>query len=197
MSVPVAIASMIVDILFGGSIFGIFDPLTIIIMTMVSFIVGYLSMELLLVNCKMLGWIDNKLYALPKYSKAVSEATNVPIPPSLPVIGKDAFRTQTGIHASALVKAKRLGDTWLEDRVYSSVPAEWIGREQRIEIGPNSGRSNVIWWLVYHQFSFNMDLVHIILDHAKHQNKVLTDTEILKMIKDYSETHTLPEFPER
>ncbi|PWI48610.1 2-isopropylmalate synthase [Candidatus Heimdallarchaeota archaeon B3_Heim] len=155
---------------------------------------GNLSMELLLTNCKMLGLIDNKLYALPKYSKTVSEVTNVPIPPSLPVIGKDAFRTQTGIHASALVKAKRLGDTWLEDRVYSSVPAEWIGREQRIEIGPNSGRSNLIWWLVYHQFSFNLDLVRIILDHAKSQNKVLTDTEILKMIKDFG---PLPELPER
>ncbi len=52
----------------------------------------------------------------------------------------------------------------------------------------------MIWWLVYHQFSFNLDLVRIILDHAKSQNKVLTDTEILKMIKDFG---PLPELPER
>jgi 2-isopropylmalate synthase len=124
-------------------------------------------MELLLVNCKMLGWIDNNLYSLMGYSQKVSDVANVPIPPSMPVIGKDAYRTQTGIHASALVKAKKLGDTWLEDRVYSSVPAEWIGQEQRIEIGPHSGRSNVIWWLVHHQFSFNFDLVLKILNMQK------------------------------
>ena len=155
---------------------------------------GNLSMELLLVNCKMFGWIDNKLYSLKEYSKTVSEATGVKIPPAVPIIGNDAFRTQTGIHASALVKAKRLGDTWLEDRVYSAVPAEWVGREQKIEIGPNSGRSNVIWWLVYHQFSFNMDLVMRILNHAKEQQQILTDTEILKIIKEFG---PLPELPER
>ncbi len=155
---------------------------------------GNLSMELLLVNCKMLGWIDNKLYSLMEYSRKVSNVANVPIPPSVPVIGKDAFRTQTGIHASALVKAKKLGDTWLEDRVYSSVPAEWIGREQRIEIGPNSGRSNVIWWLVHHQFAFNFDLVLKILNHAKKQERILSDTEILKIIREHG---PLPELPER
>ncbi len=48
MSVPVAIASIIVDILFGGSVFGILDSLTIVIITVVSFIIGYFSMELLL-----------------------------------------------------------------------------------------------------------------------------------------------------
>ena len=77
--------------------------------------------------------------------------------------------------------------------VYSPVPAEWIGREQKMEIGPNNGRSNVIWWLVYHQFSFNLDLVRIILDHTKKQNKVLTNTEILKMIKDFGPLSELPE----
>lgn len=48
MSVPVAIASIIVDILFGGSVFGILDPITVVFITMVSFIIGYLSMEFLL-----------------------------------------------------------------------------------------------------------------------------------------------------
>ena len=155
---------------------------------------GNLSMELLLVNCKMLGWIDNTLYSLMEYSQKVSDVTKVSIPPSVSVIGDDAFKTQTGIHASALVKAKKLGDTWLEDRVYSSVPAEWIDREQRIEIGPQSGRSNVIWWLVHHQFSFNFDLVMKILKHAKKQERILTDTEILKIIREHG---PLPELPER
>jgi 2-isopropylmalate synthase len=129
-----------------------------------------------------------------EYSQKVSDVTKVPIPPSVPVIGDDAFKTQTGIHASALVKAKKLGDTWLEDRVYSSFPAEWVNREQRIEIGPQSGRSNVIWWLVHHQFSFNFDLVMKILKHAKKQQRILTDIEILKIIRDHG---PLPELPEK
>jgi len=49
MSVPVALASIGVDIIFGeGSIFGVINPLIIILVTAVSFIVGYLSMEFLL-----------------------------------------------------------------------------------------------------------------------------------------------------
>ena len=108
------------------------------------------------------------------------------------VIGKDAFRTQSGIHASALIKAKRIGDTWLEDRVYSAIPAEWVGRTQQIEIGPNSGRSNVIWWLVNHAVSYNQELVHRILHEAKQREIILTDEEILKIIEDFG---PLPEYP--
>ena len=49
MSVPVALASIGMDIIFGeGSVFGTIDIFTILIMTAVSFIVGYFSMELLL-----------------------------------------------------------------------------------------------------------------------------------------------------
>lgn len=49
MSVPVALASIGMDIIFGeGSVFGTIDILTILIITAVSFFVGYLSMELLL-----------------------------------------------------------------------------------------------------------------------------------------------------
>lgn len=49
MSVPVAIGSIMIDIIFGeGSIFGVLSPFEIILITFVSFIIGYLSMELLL-----------------------------------------------------------------------------------------------------------------------------------------------------
>jgi 2-isopropylmalate synthase len=155
---------------------------------------GNIPMELLLVNCKLLGWINNSLDRLTEYSNYVSQITGVAIPVQTPIIGKDAFRTQTGIHASALIKAKRIGDTWLEDRIYSSVPAEWVGRRQEIEIGPNSGRSNVIWWLVHHAISYNRELVMKILAEAKKQQHVLTDTEIFKIIKNYG---PLPDIPER
>ena len=49
MSVPVIFASIGMDIIFGeGSVFGTIDIFTILIITAVSFIVGYLSIELLL-----------------------------------------------------------------------------------------------------------------------------------------------------
>ncbi|KKK42805.1 hypothetical protein LCGC14_0493120 [marine sediment metagenome] len=49
MSVPVTIASLAVDILFGkGSVFGTLDVVTIIIVTLVSFIIGYLTIDILL-----------------------------------------------------------------------------------------------------------------------------------------------------
>ena len=49
MSVPVVLASIGMDIIFGeGSVFGTIEIFTILIITVVSFIVGYLSMELLL-----------------------------------------------------------------------------------------------------------------------------------------------------
>jgi undecaprenyl-diphosphatase len=49
MSVPAVFASILVDIIFGeGSVFGILDPFTIIIVTIVSFVVGYLTLEVLL-----------------------------------------------------------------------------------------------------------------------------------------------------
>ncbi|MHA2038842.1 MAG: undecaprenyl-diphosphate phosphatase, partial [Promethearchaeota archaeon] len=57
MSVPVAIASIIVDIIFAnGSIFGTLDLATIIITTLTSFLIGYLTIELLLRLAKKINF---------------------------------------------------------------------------------------------------------------------------------------------
>lgn len=49
MSVPVVFASIGVDIIFGeGSVFGTLDILTIFLITLISFIVGYFSIDILL-----------------------------------------------------------------------------------------------------------------------------------------------------
>jgi len=49
MSVPVVFASIGVDIIFGeGSVFGTLDILTIFLITLISFVVGYFSIEILL-----------------------------------------------------------------------------------------------------------------------------------------------------
>ena len=114
--------------------------------------VGNTEMDLLLVNLKLLGMHDCDMSKLPAYVQAVSRATDVPIPPSYPVFGEDAFRTGTGVHAAAIIKAKQKGDDWLVDRVYSGIPAALFGLSQRIDISHVSGMSNVKHWLAEHGY---------------------------------------------
>jgi len=144
--------------------------------------VGNAPMDLLLVNFKLLGLIDNDLTKLPEYCKMVSEACGVPIPPNYPVIGEDAFRTATGVHAAAVIKAYAKGDAWLANRVYSAVPAEEVGREQKIEIGHMSGKSNVIFWLKKRGYEPTEELVEAIFAKAKSTNRLLKDDEIIEVI---------------
>ena len=124
---------------------------------------GNASMDLLLVNLKMWGIINNDLCKLNEYCRLVSEACKVPIPYNYPVIGPDAFRTATGVHAAAVIKALKTNDTWLSDMVYSAVPASMVGRKQKIDIGPLSGESNVAYWLHEYGYDFNGGMVKKIL----------------------------------
>jgi len=140
--------------------------------------VGNAAIDQVLVNFKLMGWIDNDLSALGLYCHAVSEATQVPIPVSYPVVGRDAFRTATGVHAAAVIKAAKKGDAWLTDAIYSGVPASMFGMEQVIEIGPMSGASNVSFWLHKRGYPVTDDLVHAIFDEAKSAARVLTDAEV-------------------
>ena len=143
---------------------------------------GNAEMDLLLVNLKLLGWKDHDLRPLPDYCREVAEAVGVPIPHNYPVVGHDAFETATGVHAAAVVKAFRKGDRWLADRVYSGVPAGEFGLEQRITIGPMSGRSNVVWFLERRGVEASEERVSRILDLAKRSARVLTEAEVLSSI---------------
>jgi len=144
--------------------------------------VGNTPMEQLLVNLKLLGMRDDDLTCLPEYLQVVSQSTGVPIPISTPIIGRDAFRTATGVHASAVIKAQRKGDAWLADRVYSGVPAGWVGREQEIEIGPMSGLSNVTYYLTSRDLPNDYELAQEVLKAAKKSSRILTEEEILEVV---------------
>jgi 2-isopropylmalate synthase len=113
----------------------------------------------------------------------VSDVTGVPIPANYPVVGRDAFRTATGVHAAAVIKAFRKNDLALIDAVYSGVPASLIGREQQIDVGPMSGRSNVVFWLEKHGYTASEELVDRIFARAKGSATVLTGDEIVAVIK--------------
>ena len=140
--------------------------------------VGNTPMELMLVNLRLAGLIDRDLSHLKFYCETVARATKTSIPPNYPVIGHDAFRTATGVHAAAIIKAIQKHDHRLADAVYSGVPAHLFGLEQVIEIGPMSGKSNVVYWLARHQIPADDTLVSRILEAAKQSARVLTDAEI-------------------
>ena len=140
--------------------------------------VGNTPMELLLVNLRLMGLRDNDLTYLRAYCDRIAKATHTTIPPNYPVFGKDAFRTATGVHAAAIIKALRKHDRSLADAVYSGVPAHLFGLEQIVEIGPMSGKSNVIYWLARHGIPETDELVNRIFDAANHSPRVLTDDEI-------------------
>jgi 2-isopropylmalate synthase len=143
--------------------------------------VGNTALDQLLVNLRLMGAIDRDLTKLKEYCETVSEAVGVPIPPNYPAMGADAFRTATGVHAAAVIKAFKKQDVELANQVYSGVPAHWFGLEQKIEVGPLTGRSNVIHWLEKQGIPANAELVERILARAKHMDRLLTDTEILEL----------------
>jgi 2-isopropylmalate synthase len=140
--------------------------------------VGNAEMDLLIVNLHLLGAYHGDLSKLPEYCRLVSEAVGRPIGVDYPVMGADAFRTGTGVHAAAIVKARAKGDTWLADRVYSSIPAGELGMAQKIEISPVSGLSNVRHWLEAHGYDpANEAATQALFDAAKKTDRVLTDAE--------------------
>ncbi|MFT5153335.1 MAG: 2-isopropylmalate synthase, partial [Planctomycetota bacterium] len=141
---------------------------------------GNTEMDLLLVNLKLNGQIDNDLTKLGEYCRVASKAVGVPVTSNYPVFGKDAFETATGVHAAAVIKAFRKGDAWLANRVYSGVPADLFGLEQVIAVGPMSGRSNVTWFLEKRGHEVTDEAVAAVLAIAKESPRLLTEDEILQ-----------------
>jgi isopropylmalate/homocitrate/citramalate synthase len=144
--------------------------------------VGNTPMDQLLVNFKLLGWIDNDLSRLGEYCRVAADACCWTIPYNYPVFGRDAFRTATGVHAAAVIKSYRKGNPHLADLVYSGVPAAAFGLEQIIEIGPMSGKSNVIYWLEKRGLEPDEERVNRIYDCAKRSSAVLLEEEIMKLV---------------
>jgi 2-isopropylmalate synthase len=147
---------------------------------------GNTPIDLLLVNLLMMGYIDRDLSSLPSYCAAVARACGVPIPVNYPVVGADAFRTATGVHAAAVVKAFRRKDRDLMDAVYSAIPASLVGRGQEIEIGPMSGRSNVLYWLESRGLPVSDQAIERVLKAAKAADRTLTPEQVQALLDEVS-----------
>lgn len=144
--------------------------------------VGNTPMDALLVNLVLMGAREADLTHLTAYAAVVAEACGVPMPPNYPVLGKDAFRTATGVHAAAVIKAYKKQDAALVDAVYSGVPASLVGREQEIEVGPMSGKSNVIYWLERRGLEADEARVERIFAAAKKARGVLSESEVRALL---------------
>ncbi|HEY7292076.1 MAG TPA: LeuA family protein [Vicinamibacterales bacterium] len=149
---------------------------------------GNTPIDLLFVNLVMMGYRDDDLTGLPAYCEAVARACDVRIAPNYPVIGADAFRTATGVHAAAVVKAFRKGDRALMDAVYAAVPASLVGREQTIEVGPMSGRSNVVFWLESRGLPASDETVDRVFAAAKASNRTLTHEQVQAIVDEVRRT---------
>jgi len=148
--------------------------------------VGNTPLDLMLVNLKLMGVEGGDLQNLGELADLVAEGCKWPIPLNYPVFGNDAFRTGTGVHAAAVIKAVNRGDSWLADRVYSGVPAAWFGREQEIGIGHQSGLSNIRYWLHRRGIVESDGLVEAIFNRAKQGNQMLNDEEVMTVVRAHN-----------
>src|SRR5438270_6724227 len=147
--------------------------------------VGNTQIDQMLVNLKLMGlapWDQQDLTKLKQYCQAVSRATGVPIPANYPVVGDDAFRTATGVHAAAIIKAYHKNDVVLANTVYSGVPSHVFGLDQIIDVGPMSGKSNVLFWLERRGIPASDEVVDRIYQRAKKSDHTLSEAEILECI---------------
>jgi 2-isopropylmalate synthase len=146
---------------------------------------GNTPMDQLLVNLKLLGYLapERDLTDLMAYAQAVSKYLDVPLPFNYPVVGHDAFETGTGVHAAAVIKALKMGDKFLANRVYSGVPADDFGMQQRISVGPMSGKSNVVYWLEHNGYEATPERVDALFDAAKGSSRTLSDDDLHELTK--------------
>ncbi|MBV6451301.1 MAG: Homocitrate synthase [Anaerolineales bacterium] len=143
---------------------------------------GNTPMELLLVNLNLLGWAERDLTKLPEYCEVIAEKCGTVIPFNYPVVGADAFRTATGIHAAAIAKALSMHDDWLAERVYCGVPSSMVGRAHEIEIGPMSGEHNVRFLLNRRGLPADAPIVAKILEVAKRSNRLMSEEDVKRIV---------------
>jgi 2-isopropylmalate synthase len=147
--------------------------------------VGNAEMDLLIVNLYLLGTHRHDVSRLREYCQLAAEAIGIPLPANYPVMGADAFRTATGVHAAAIMKARKKGQDWLADRVYSSVPAGTFGRRQSIDISPVSGLSNVKCWLEEHGYDPDDSAVcERLFAAAKSADRTLSEAECHRLVAE-------------
>lgn len=141
---------------------------------------GNCPLDTLLVNLHLMGVIDNDLTTLMAYVHDAARFLDVPVPVGFPVIGQDAFRTGTGVHAAALVKSRPFGVA-MEDAIYSGVPAGLVGRSQEIVVTTLSGRNGIRSVLIGLDLPHDEVTVQRVFDYAKAGNRRVGEDELRRV----------------
>lgn len=138
---------------------------------------GNTPLEQMLINLKMAR--DPKrqdLGAISELATFAAEIFNVPVPPNYPGLGEKVYRTASGIHAAAELKAGQLGLKGTTP--YSAVSPEWVNRETDVVVGPLSGSHNVRFVAERLGIPATNEFIARALDVAKSANRILTDQDI-------------------
>lgn len=143
---------------------------------------GNTPIELLLINLYLQGCDRFALNLLIDYVEFAAAALHVEIPAGEPIVGANAFRTATGTHAAAMLKAERKSEPGLAEHLYSCIPATLLGRRHSIDIGPMSGAANVAHYLERQGIPRSEELMKRILRGAKSSERVLRDPEIEALV---------------
>ena len=145
---------------------------------------GNAPLDLVMINLQMQGlWNCDTLVNLKEYCLEVARLCNLSIPDKYPVFGKQSFSTQMGVHASAILKAKRHHNGELATCVYSGVDPNLVGLNYDVQVGPFSGRANVKFLMHQHNITLADEAIDHILEKARTENRILTKTEILTLAK--------------
>jgi len=151
---------------------------------------GNTSMVELIINLQLENFIDKKLEFLDGYARYASKILGHAIQSNYPIVGRDVFKTATGVHASAIKKALEMGDDHIAGIVYSAIDPRTFGREVEILIGPMSGKANVEYVLTKLNFQIDAKVVEFILTKTKTERRMLSEREVEMIYRQFKNQKT-------
>ena len=138
---------------------------------------GNASFEQVLMSLRLLGKeININSKALKSLIKTVSSASNRRVDTNLPIVGKNIFSHESGIHVNGMMKSKN---------AYEPFNPEELGLKRSFPIGKHSGSSTLIYHLKSIGIEPNMQIVQELLPKIReivtNRKKVLSTNELKEL----------------
>ncbi|MCL5970218.1 MAG: hypothetical protein M1450_01815 [Patescibacteria group bacterium] len=127
---------------------------------------------------------EDDLSRIQQYSELASKILGVPIPKNAPIVGENAFKTTSGVHANQYYHEGQLKNC--EHHIYLPFDPKEVGREAGIEVGPMSGLSNV--YGKSHQLGISEMTEEValqILQYAKKHMVMISDKTFFRLAKQH------------
>ena len=138
---------------------------------------GNASFEQVLMSLRLLGKeININSRALKSLIKTVSSASNRRVDTNLPIVGKNIFSHESGIHVNGMMKSKN---------AYEPFNPEELGLKRSFPIGKHSGSSTLIYHLKSIGIEPNIQIVQKLLPKIReivtNRKKVLSTNELKEL----------------